>query len=484
MKKISALLLAVLFCVFALFSCENVEYITDESGAEEETVSDIYDELLSTLPDISDSTSGGNNLPDTGNYRKFYVATDNKTVFDGGEDNSGSVNKATKDRNEFLKEKYGIEIVAENENPKNIAENIKSGTNKYDLLAFSARATANLYIHNLLYDMNRLPDFVIDDRFFDAKLATSLATNKTLYMMPDATAQIYDNIYVMFFNRDLVAKTNISDPETLVQQGKWTWDSMNEIMKQASTSMHKSGADINKDIFGYGAYNREGSFPTVMWASSGKPYIKDTYRKEVKLSLTTDEIVENTANLYKYYNSKALMPVEKNDLANAFLDNRLVFMCHRLDYLKALRDGTEKGKEFGILPMPKLYESQENYSCYVSADSRILSVPKDPKDPKLTSAVLTANSAAGRDTQKNAFINSYIAMYLNTNAETVMLKTILDSMTFDFCAVYGSEIREIRYASTNAVINALDVGDNIRNTLNYRIRGFNEALEKYFNNSP
>ena len=481
MKKIISILLVILF-LFVAVGCENVEYL--ESSRPDEESKNIYEQLESELPPIQTDENG------EVKQQKFTVATDEKQVFYNEESTAGSMSKAVEQRNTFLMDKYGAQVTVMEISPNRLTAELKSaiesGTEYCDMICFSAKNTAKLYTAGLLTDMNALPNFNAESAYFDPKNAKALATNSTLYLLPDPTAQIYDELYVLFFNRELVNVAGEKDPESLVMQGKWTWDAFNETAKAAAPKVYnKSSSDIYLDTFGFGAYYGEGTYPLIMWASTGEKLVGNTYKNPVTLSLSSDYINEVCQKLVKSYNTRGRFPLEGNDAMKAFTEGRLAFFSNKLSYFYALRDGTGKGSEYGILPMPKYSEEQTDYYSLTSTDAHVFSVPKTVEfatDERKTfvSAVIQATCAAGRTTVHDAFVAHFIGQYLNNNTETVMLQTIIDSATFDFAQVYGSVISEVRRPTTDAVADYIDFGSAIGSSISRTQAGFNKYSEENF----
>lgn len=478
-------LFAILMVMLVVFSigCENVEYIEKTSGSEESV--DIYEKLESELPNLNDGESMS--IP----QQEFKIVTDKKAVFLNDETNSASVNKAIDDRNAFLKSKYGANIevteIASNKVAEELKAAVESGIEYCDMLAISGRENVKLYTMGLLADMNTLPDFNVESSYFNENHAKSLATNSTLYMLADPTAMVYEEAYVYFFNRDLVTAIGGYDPESLVIEGKWTWDVFNEAAKASASAVYeKTSADLNNDIFGFGAYYLEGTYPLVMWTSSGEKLINNTYKNPVGISMEMNDIVTIAEKLMQSYNSRGKYPMSEKSASDAFLNGRLAFFCNKFSYFYALRDGTTKGSNYGMLPIPKYSEEQEGYNCLLSSDARVISVPKTIEDDeeahkRFVSAVISATCASGNNTIPKAFANHHIGFYLNNNNETLVLNEILDSITYDFSNVYGSGISSIRLATTAAIVDYLDIGSGLVNSINYAKANFDAYVNGNFN---
>ena len=484
MKRLKAVLsLALLLCfMLSAIGCENVEYI-DKSQTDESSQG-FYEQLESQLPDLSQEEG----VPVV--EQSFSIVTDKASVFYNEETTSGSLNIAVNKRNEFLKEKYGAIIEVREVSPNRIINEMKtaleSDTEYADLFAISGNETVRLYTAGLLTDISKLPNFNVESEYFDQRIAKTLATNSSLYLLPDASAQYYDEIFVMYFNRTLVNEQAQKDIELLVSQGKWTWDAFNEAAKAAAPKVYnKSSADIENDIFGFGSYYGEGNYPLVLWASAGHKLVDNTYKNGVALSMSVQEIQDIASKLVKSYNTRGKYPLDGNNAMNTFQNGRIAFFCNKMSYFYALRDGKGGGNQYGFVPMPKLNEEQSEYNSLVAATARVYAVPKTVENDSdarkaFVSAVLQATCASGSVTIHDAYIANYIGNYLNNNTETLMLQAVLDSATFDFATVYGNYISEIRKPTTTAIADYLDFGSALSSSINRALPGFDKYCSQHF----
>lgn len=479
-KKILAIIFALCISILAI-GCENVEYPSTSTPAEESKT--VYEQIEEELPE-PEKGENGEIIKQT-----FTIATDEKEVYLQEENVSGSISKAVEKRNTFLYDKYGAEInvieIAPNDLAKELKLALESGTNYCDMISVSAKESTKLYTLGLLGDMSKLPEFDIANAYFDAKNAQALATNNSVYMLADPTTQFYGEAYVLFFNRDLVEKVGGKDPEILVMQGKWTWDAFNEVARAAAPKVYaNASSDLTIDTFGFGAYYNQGTFPLVMWTSAGTKLVDNTYKNTVELSMSVEEIQAIAKPLQNAYNTRGRYPMEGEDVANAFKNGRLAFMVHKFSYFYSLRTENE-GENYGFLPLPKLSEDQTGYNCLVSSDARVISIPKTLDDDtearkRFVSLVISATCASGRKTVKQAFINEHIGLYLTDNEETVMLETICDSATFDFANVYGSVISEIRRPTTTAVSDYIEFGSALNSSISRTLAAFNKYSSDNF----
>lgn len=481
MKRI-VVAFALLLAFLAATACENVEYIEESSSVAAESSENIYEKLESELPPPVENSDG------EVKKQEFVIATDKKEVFINEEGASGSVNKAIDKRNDFLYDTYGAEIkvieASSSELTKSLKETLEAGLHYCDMISVSAKETVKLMNAGLLSDMNKLPGFDAKSKYFDEKNATALATNNLLYMLVDPAVQYYEEEFVMFYNRDIVVKTAGQNPESLALQGKWTWDTFNQVARASAPSVYEhSTSDIEKDVFGFGAYYNEDSFSLVMWTGGGNAMVKNTYKNPVGMSMSIDEVKKAAEPLRVAYNSRGRYPLDGENVATAFKNDRLAFMVHKFSYFYAIRN--QNPEKYGFLPIPKQTEEQDGYSCMLSEDARVISVPRtmdNQSDAKkrFASVIISATCASGRETIKTAFINEHIGAYLYNNEETVMLSLLCDSATFDFAKVYGSVISDIRRPTVDAIADYIEFGSALSSSISRRLAAFNKYCAENF----
>lgn len=484
MKRFFALITALL--LLSICGCENVSY--DVSNDAPESIEDIYEKLDEELPTLDDGSEGEDAAPIS---QSFKIVTNDASVFSGSEQTAGIINAAVVERNEFLRQKYGASIQVFQKEEAAVADELKtaieSGNDYGDMLSLSAKKTVSLYLSGLLLDMNTLPSFNADSNYFDKNNAKKLATNSSLYLLADPINLVYGDTYAMFYNRELIENAGTEDPISLVKQGKWTWDKMLEISKAAAKDVfHKSGADIANDVFAYGAYYEEGTYPTVMWTSTGKSIIGNTYRAPVGMAMNGEEAETLARKLKTYFDTKGKYPFEGDDALKAFKSGRLVFFCNKLDYIYAFSDDNEDESKFSVLPIPKLDEAQKEYHCLVSNDARVISVPKTVEKTtdthkRFVSVMISAMCATGGDTVCDAFVSAHISLYFSSNDEAVAFRTVCESITYDFSNVYGGSIKEIKNATTKAISDYIDFGSDVSNSIARAKDSFDKYCKTNFN---
>ncbi len=512
MKKLISILLISLMLSFA--GCENVSYHTESSSQEEIPQ---QEQLESQLPDVEFEEE-----------RDFVIFTDSVATFIEDETSPEGINSSISERNSFLQAKYGAKVVVQEKDLETLTDEldaaVKAGNYICDMISVSAQDSVKLYTLGLLGDMNLLPNFNLENGFFDQQLTKPLATNNSIYLLADPCTLVYDSANVIYFNRNIVktpvteeeteesSETEVSvedgvsedgesaegseetatpeklasDVELLAMQGQWTWDKFYEFAyESAPDSFSSAGSNMNTDNFGFGAEKTNTEFPAAMWVSCDKPMVPNTYKTPLEITLEIEKTKEIAQYFRKLYTARGRFPLGDTAAKTAFEEGRIAFYCNNLGYLRTLRDGSSKGEEYGILPMPKYNSEQENYRCLINADAHVISIPKtietaDDARKEFISAVISATCVAGGVTAKEAYLNTMLGMYLNNNAEVVLTKTVVDSAVFDFTVTYGSEIYDIARGTINAVTNHITEGVYLDNYLNSANKYFKEYCDTNF----
>lgn len=473
MRKLSALLAAVCAAAMMLASCENVS-LPEESSGRSVSSRDMFngnESLLPSPPDESGSTE----------VQKITVLSEHPGRFLVDDETPQALTGRLHERNAYIESVYGADIQTKSVNYDTAAQEIRaamqSGEYGCEILALSAGNTAKLWSEGLLYDMRELSGFDIGSSVFEQGKADSLATNKSVYMLPDDSTYYFDEIGVFFCNRDLL-DASLPDPEQLCIDGKWTWDRFAEHCR-ASYNISESS-----NRYGYGYYTMQ-DYVVAFWDSAGKPMIKDTNMNPVRLAMSSGEMQQLSFDLFKYWNVRYKYDYGEARALKQFRSNDALFLWHRLGYFRSLRDGAEEGLNYFVLPMPKFDESQEGYSSLVGRDALVYSLPanlaqRNSKTKTRVLAILMVNCAAGANSFKRAYVGSMIADYLVNNNETLVMQEIVDSATFDFAYVFSPVAKPVRDVTTYALEQFFHVGSYVGATVDYGLKKFEEYSDEHF----
>lgn len=192
-------------------------------------------------------------------------------------------------------------------------------------------------------------------------------------------------MYVTFFNKDMVETYHLEDPYTLVENGKWTVDKQLEMCKGLYSDLNGNGAKDIGDQYGQYAYTLH--LDSFLWG--GDIIVLDTSGDTPVFS--ADFLGEKTLNLQEkvkgffYDTSDGYLLTENSKVSQHFAAGLSLFWNDRCRQAISF---AEKEINYGIIPIPKYDESQENYATLLGNPFSLYAIPKDSVTPDMAGAVL------------------------------------------------------------------------------------------------
>lgn len=460
----------LLSCTF-IASCENV-------SLPENAVSDANSDAVSETSSVDVDSL----LKYVGGEITIAITEDQQIAFSSDPNTDDIIGAASVARNDLLAEKCGITLKTKVVSADNVLSEIdaakKAGMNYADILCLSAKTLSELADGGYLFNLLSFPEFKFDSNYINADAAKSMAGNNTLYMLFDNSSQFYDETWVVFYDKQLVAGTGLADPAKLVSSGQWTWDEFIKYSEAvAQKVMNKGSPDTATDIFGFSSYSNNTDLPLAIWESCGFKLFGETYGSPVTVKADTTELKNSAKALQNIYFNKSRFSLQGEEAVNAFKNGRIGFFIYKLGFSAAL---TQTGRDWSILPLPKFTADQIGYRSYVDPHANALAVPINAADPQKSILALNMLCAASKETMRKAIYNKYVNLYFTNNTSTVMLNTIMDSAYFDFAAIYASGMPKIAAISTNIIIDAVSKkGSEFIITTDTRTAFESYAVEKF-----
>jgi len=241
----------------------------------------------------------------------------------------------------------------------------------------------------------------------------------------------------LLFNKDLMANLGLDLPYRLVNDGKWTMDAMNNMIKGAAADLNGDGKMDTNDRWGFAVYNDtlhallvSGGGALAAKDANDVPYMNFTSQQNLS-------ILDKVTNLM--YNPNYVLNTSGMDYTNwtpMFEGNQILFLWMRMRVVDLFRG---MDANFGIIPLPKYDESQTNYLSVVNPYSGVLlGVPKCADNLERVSIILEALSAESRYTLQPAYYDITLQRkYTRDNESSEMLDIIFNSRVYDVGAMYG-----------------------------------------------
>ncbi len=441
MKQKLSLILALLILASAVSCGETSENPPEtSSGGETTTATEAETEPEYTFANVN---LGGAKLPilNSSTNWGFY------TTLDLDEATGESLDDAVYERNSKLEEKFNFEFeIIEDDITKTIDKMktaVRSGDDVYKAGFLRGEYLSPLISEGMFIDLNSLANLDLDQKWWDQSIRTgaSIGDDAALYIAgTDLSLMGFGGTIGTFFNKNMLEDLGGKSPYKLVRDGMWTLDRLAEYAKL--------GTDLNGDESFAFSKDGKSKYGLVTWYSgvtamvlgSGEEYLKRGKDNMPYLSVENDRF-------YSVCQKVASLTATEGEFGD-FNDRtigkhyEMVFAADRallcIAELKASNNFREMNDNFGILPIPKYEESQENYVCLRSPATIYFCMPVTNQTPEETAAVLDAATYLSYRDVLPIYYNVTVAQKGLRDDESIeMLEIIQSSRYFDAGRIYG-----------------------------------------------
>ena len=444
MKRSISLLLLAAMLTGTLFSCGSETADTKETVSDTDAVTDTVQEteeisFIDTLPaaDYAGATfrvHGANSL----NGSEYPTLLQ----FSIGETIGEPANDILFERTAYLENYYNVKfeeiIEPGNIDPNKVIANIQAGDAACEMFYSDiAWQGYNIVIKGGVYPVDMVKGIQIDKPYWASEITEALTIADSFYFPAGPISpRYYGSAYVLMFNRDIVEDMSLEDPYTLVEEGTWTIDKMMDMALQADVDLDGNGIlDLN-DQMGLGY---EVLTPESFLMGCGYHYVENV-NGSLQCMLGDENLITRIQWLCTQMQKEGIFweNVKGFDYGKMLEGGRMLFCTPCTSFLPEFR---EYEYDFGVLPMPKENEMQENYISY--AQPWVVSVPYVPVtnvgDTLAMSGVLIDAMAAYGYEKVRPVIYEDVICLKNTRdeASAKIVDMIFDTITIDAAVCVG-----------------------------------------------
>lgn len=364
------------------------------------------------------------------------------------------VNDALYARNRAVEDRLGVELAFRLEPGRNaeqeawlkiITASILANDHAYDIVAGYSMAGASLAAQGFFLDLNTLPHIDLDKPWWPSALQDeATCEGKLFFCSGDISTYYLYNLYCILFNTKMAAENNIEDLYALVLDGKWTLDKMMTLSSGLYSDLNGDGTRDVMDRYGYSShaiqvdpYYFASGLKITEKDNNDTPYISDDFKSEKTADLVS-KLVTFFSQEYAY-----LGTVDGSIYANFPAGNSLFTAQEVMYIMDRLRTSDI---EYGVLPIPKYDEQQEDYITILSFPYSLYGVPTDATDPNMSAAVMECMASESyRGVSPALFETALKIKYAHDNQVGQMYDIIRATATFDLGRVYTSEFENKTY---------------------------------------
>ncbi len=387
------------------------------------------------------------------------------------------LNDAVFNRNRLAEEKMNFTIketrTTNNDlatHNKLIQDTILAGEDLYDVMYaciyYSPAMLTDGYFQNLL-DVDGLH---FENEWWDAVVSENttitgcqFTATGPMHLMP------YDSAWVLFFNQDMMNKNDMELPYDLVREGKWTHEALGKYTK-AIANLNGDAAfkwsDSGNAVYGISAHpDSPAHFITatgeyiVRTDDDGVPYFAPEHDRFFSVMSSLAAVLDTSAGSALAASSADLNDAESSYM-NVFYTERSLFLTAEIKAAQLLRD---MEPTFGIVPLPKLDEAQENYRCDFVQSCLFYTIPVTNTHVDETAAASDYLSYLSlRDVVPVYYENVVQQKGLRNQDSIDMLEIILANKTIDLGNIFGwntnlmSAFRPLMFKGSDAVASYIE----------------------------
>lgn len=430
-KKLIALMLVLLMVVPLIVSCGKDDTGKDDDGNRPNYESqdaigndDPFAEKNAEIDEYIDELALDNKL----NGKSFtYIGGGAQAPDPESDGETGDVEKdAFYYRSRDIEEKFGldwIDYIPEQVEGSTthavvdaVQQDVLAGTSAYDAGYGTPVAVAGpLFRQDTLADVSDYTVIDFEREWWPSSLLDTYHINGAVFFLNGPiVSSNYVDTHCVVFNKQVAEDYSIEDLYALVDSDEWTFDKMFEIANAIPENGNGAGAYRYMSPHGVATLFACG-YELTSFDENGAPFISETL--PTLLSDLADKFSpifsDDTQTVHtKGVRNQGLREEfsEKYDgyegRSEMFDDDKALF------YFTTTGDAAELRKlevNFGILPLPKGSDAQEDYISYVEPWSAFnVFVPRTTKDPAVTDVVLEAMAALGERYIKPALYDTIL----------------------------------------------------------------------------
>ena len=507
--RILALICAVLMLVPALVSC------ADTNGGDTTTEQAQTQAPENTTPEkdpnYDDQGYWKDDLPSDLNYKGetvtiLYWDDVERPEFEVTQDEADGdmVMEAIYRRNITTEERLGVTFEwigtpgdsGDRANFTNYVRNAYSGGTYFDIIATYSRTAGMLLTNGFIQDLNAIEDSYInvEQPWWPQSMVNTCSIKDSLFFVSgDISTNVLHFMYAVYYNVDLLKELQLDDPVALVDSGKWTLDALIGYTSDLYIDLDQDGGISEGDQYGFcttyyhlDALYTGSNMMCLIPDSDGLLAISPDF-----FGQKTIDLVDKLGAWFKTGDTYVNPHGGGLDYDTPFEEGNALFCLNRVymadnQYDKGAAPLRNADWEYGILPVPKYDESQENYITVVGNPFTLWCVMENAKDAQMSTAVIEClASEAYRKTSPMIFENNMKYRYTPDTAgkgdSARMFDIVRESIAFDLGRIFSDILSFMSEMPSKAAANSsswASMKAQYERTLKRSMSDLNKSLEE------
>ena len=400
--RAAALLLALLMVVscLVLVSCADPDEGEDEgedaSTGDQETTPEVEEDPRLPL-ELPSDTYGGKEI----HFLSWSCGGQNSAgqswipweEIDVESYDGDAINGAVYDRNGAVEELYDVVITSEYISVdqgynSTLRSNHTSGDDAYQVATQRSYEIKTLVLEGLMYNMYELDNLHTDMPWWNQDSVRSFTLGSTLYFAaPEMLLRDKGATAAMYYNATVANDKGVTGLYEMVQDGQWTFEQFVSICEDVAASM--DGDDLmNSSDDVWGSYVTDDAV-YFLFAGANMKFAHTDEDGYIEYDFGSEESIlymQDIFDLVVYTDYCAHPKVVDLASGGIFKTDNALFQFEMVKSITSLRS---MESDFGVLPVPKYDEYQENYASLVWVHHDcVLGMPAVVEDAEAVSVVL------------------------------------------------------------------------------------------------
>ena len=374
-----------------------------------------------------------------------------------------ALNDAVFMRNLVIEEKYNIKISSATfphhvDSTAEVERAIIAGDDTYDAIFNGMSYSFQMAVNGYLYELSEIPYLQTDREWWMTNVRNNTSIAGKNYFIPgDMNIGAMNTSGLIYFNKQVIKDYNLESPYDLVNSGKWTLDAMATLAREVTHDADGNGVLDHNDVHGCDT----SSFAwQPMFYGSGKLLIAKDSDDIPYLDIESEHNYNHLTAVVNFVNDSSVAfminrAVGISDIAykgiERFVNNQTLFFIELMYGVPQFR---EMESDFGLLPLPKANETQENYYTYLHPNnSSAAAVPIINQDLDEAGMILEDMAFYSSQYIRPAYYDVMLeSKYARDDESSQMLDIILSNFTIDLALVMLNAGIDIDTLMRNACI--------------------------------
>ncbi|OGO91706.1 MAG: hypothetical protein A2Y17_13085 [Clostridiales bacterium GWF2_38_85] len=393
------------------------------------------------------------------------------------------INEAAGKKNDYIKENYGVEIVPIYAQQADniltlIRTDIQANSGSYDAVMPYMASLANLAQEGSLVDMAECDNIDFSMPWWDQSSIEQLSVHdKVFFATGDITLLNKVCATAIVFNKDIIQTLGLENPYDLVDEGTWTFDTMVTMAKKYVQDLDGNQIYDYNDNWGLSSsYGDVIEFYIAMGLhlaeldSNREPIITLGDTQSVTAIQKILTVLTDRSWVVHAQELSAMGATDIWDMSlRIFGEGRAMFRTSAFSAVEKLKANYEVN--YGIVPLPKADENQENYYSYVATNGTVsgIAITTGAPDPDFSAYMIEVNAVEGKNYLTPAYYETVLKLQGTTDPESIeMLDLIFENAVYDLGRVFNfgdisGIISTLAQNSSTDIVSELDKNEDAIN---------------------